>query len=79
MKFAGEISDYKKEKTVNDLQRETYITKTLQELTTDLMVCKLLKQFHEEALDPLDEWKIYLDKFKKEIDNLYERVSKRKI
>lgn len=77
--MTGEISDYKKEKSVNDLQRETYITKTLQELTTDLMVCKLLKQFHEEALDPLDEWKIYLDKFKKEIDNLYERVSKRKI
>lgn len=75
----NDISDYKKEKAVNDLQRETYITKTLQELTTDLMVCKLLKQFNDEALDPLDEWKIYLDKFKKEIDNLYERVSKRKI
>ena len=75
----NDISDYEKEKAVNDLQRETYITKTLQELTTDLMVCKLLKQFNDEALDPLDEWKIYLDKFKKEIDNLYERVSKRKV
>lgn len=75
----SDISDYEKEKAVNDLQRETYITKTLQELTTDLMVCKLLKQFNDEALDPLDEWKIYLDKFKKEIDNLYERVSKRKV
>lgn len=75
----NDISDYEKEKAVNDLQRETYITKTLQELTTDLMVCKLLKQFNNEALDPLDEWKIYLDKFKKEIDNLYERVSKRKV
>ena len=75
----NDISDYEKEKAVNDLQRETYITKTLQELTTDLMVCKLLKQFNDEALDPLDEWKIYLEKFKKEIDNLYERVSKRKV
>ena len=75
----NDISDYEKEKAVNDLQRETYITKTLQELTTDLMVCKLLKQFNDEALDPLEEWKIYLDKFKKEIDNLYERVSKRKV
>lgn len=75
----NDISDYEKEKAVNDLQRETYITKTLQELTTDLIVCKLLKQFNDEALDPLDEWKIYLDKFKKEIDNLYERVSKRKV
>ena len=74
-----EPTDYEKEKAVNDLQRETYITKTLQELTTDLMVCKLLKQFNDEALDPLDEWKIYLEKFKKEIDNLYERVSKRKV
>ena len=25
----------------------------------------------------LDEWKIYLEKFKKEIDDLYERVSNR--
>ena len=74
-----DISDYEKEKAVNDLQRETYITKTLQELTTDLMVCKLLKQFNDEALDPLDEWKIYLEQFKKEIDNLHERVSKRKV
>ena len=71
-------SDYEKEKAVNDLQRECYIQKTLQELTTDLMVCKLLKEFHQEALDPLEEWKIYLEKFKKEIDNLYERVNKRK-
>ncbi len=72
------ISEYQKEKAVNDLQRETYINKTLQELTTDLMVCKLLKQFHQEALNPLDEWRIYLEKFKKEIDNLYERISKEK-
>lgn len=74
-----ELSDYEKEKAVNDLQRETYIAKTLQELTTDLMVCKLLKQYHDEALNPLEEWKIYLEKFKKEIDGLYERVSKRKV
>ena len=71
--------DYEEEKAVNDLQRETFITKTLQELTVDLMVCKLLKQFHKEAKEPLEEWKIYLEKFKKEIDNLYERISKRKI
>ena len=74
-----EPSDYEKEKAVNDLQRETYITKTLQELTTDLMVCKLLKEFHNEALNPLEEWKIYLEQFKEEIDKLYERVSKKKV
>lgn len=74
-----EPSDYEKEKAVNDLQRETYITKTLQELITDLMVCKLLKEFHDEALNPLDEWKIYLERFKKEIDSLYEQISKRKV
>lgn len=74
----NEISDYEKEKAMNNLQREVYITKTLQELFADLMVCKLLKQFHDEALNPLEEWKIYLEKFKKEIDNLYERVSKEK-
>lgn len=73
-----EPSDYEKEKAVNDLQRETYITKTLQELTTDLMVCKLLKQFYNEALEPLEEWKIYLERFKKEIDSLYERISNKK-
>lgn len=70
-----EPTEYEKEKAVNDLQREVFINKTLQELTTDLMVCKLLKQFHEEAREPLEEWKIYLDKFKKEIDRLYERIS----
>lgn len=69
--------EYSKEKAMNDLQREVFISKTLCELTTDLMVCKLLKEFHSEALDPLKEWKIYLEKFKKEIDNLYERVSNR--
>lgn len=74
-----EVSEYEKEKRVNDLQRVTFIYKTLQELTTDLMVCKLLKEFHKEALDPLEEWKIYLEDFKKEIDRLYERVSKRKV
>lgn len=74
-----EPTDYEKEKAVNDLQRETYITKTLQELITDLMVCKLLKEFHDEALNPLDEWKIYLERFKKEIDSLYEQISKRKV
>ena len=73
------VSDYEKEKAVNDLQRETYITKTLEELATDLMVCKLLKQFHNEALEPLAEWKIYLKRFKEEIDKLYERVSNKKI
>lgn len=69
--------DYIKEKAQNDLQREVFIEKTLCELTTDLMVCKLLKEFHKEALNPLDEWRIYLEKFKKEIDDLYERVSNR--
>ena len=73
------VSEYEKEKRVIDLQRAAFIYKTLQELTTDLMVCKLLKEFHKEALDPLEEWKIYLEDFKKEIDRLYERVSKRKV
>lgn len=73
------VSDYEKEKAQNDLQRETYIMKTLEELTTDLMVCKLLKQFHNEALEPLEEWKIYLKRFKEEIDGLYERISKGQI
>ena len=54
---------------MNDLQREAFITKTLAELTVDLTVCKLMSD------EPLKEWKIYLEKFKKEIDNLYERVS----
>ena len=40
-------------------------------LTVDLTVCKLMCD------EPLKEWKIYLEKFKKEIDNLYERVSNR--
>ena len=66
------ISEYQKEKAVNDLQRETYINKTLQELTTDLMVCKLLKQFHQEIINTLDEWCIYLEKYKKEIYIIYE-------
>ena len=57
------------EKAMNDLQREAFITKTLAELTVDLTVCKLMCD------EPLKEWKIYLEKFKKEIDNLYERVS----
>ena len=70
-----EHSDYEKEKTVNDLQREVFIHKTLCELQVDLMVCKLLKEFNKKALNPLEEWKIYLEKFKKEIDNLYERIS----
>lgn len=70
-----EPTDYEKEKAVNDLQREVFIQKTLCELQADLMVCKLLKEFHKEALNPLEEWKIYLEKFKKEIDNLYERIS----
>ena len=58
-----------KEKAMNDLQREAFITKVLAELTVDLTVCKLMSD------EPLKEWKIYLEKFKKEIDNLYERVS----
>ena len=58
-----------KEKAMNDLQREAFITKVLAELTVDLTVCKLMCD------EPLKEWKIYLEKFKKEIDNLYERVS----
>lgn len=72
------MNSYEEEKRVNDLQRATFLYKTMQELTTDLMVCKLLKDFHEEALPPLEEWKKYLEDFKKEIDNLYERVSKGK-
>lgn len=72
------ICEYEKEKKFNDLQREVYINKTLRELTADLMVCKLLKEFHKEASEPLEEWREYLIKFKKEIDNLYERISKRK-
>ena len=63
--------DDEKEKAMNDLQREAFITKTLAELTVDLTVCKLMSE------EPLKEWKIYLEKFKKEIDNLYERVSNR--
>ena len=66
-----EPTDYEKEKAMNDLQRETFIAKTLAELTVDLTVCKLMCD------KPLKEWKIYLEKFKKEIDNLYERVSNR--
>ena len=64
-----ERTDYELEKAMNDLQRETFITKTLTELTVDLTVCELMCD------EPLEEWKIYLEKFKKEIDNLYERVS----
>ena len=73
------FKDFESEKRFNNLQREFYINKTLNELLIDLNVCKLMKQFNEEALDPLDEWKIYLEKFKKEIDDLYERVSNRKV
>ena len=65
----NEVSDYEKEKAMNDLQRGVFITKVLAELTVDLTVCKLMSD------EPLKEWKIYLEKFKKEIDNLYERVS----
>lgn len=65
----NEVSDYEKKKAMNDLQREAFITKVLAELTVDLTVCKLMSD------EPLKEWKIYLEKFKKEIDNLYERVS----
>lgn len=72
-------TDYEKEKRVNDLQRATFLYKTMQELTVDLMVCKLLKDFYEEALPPLEEWKKYLEDFKKEIDSLYERVSKKQV
>ena len=71
------FKDFESEKRFNDLQREFYINKTLNELLIDLNVCKLMKQFNKEANDPLDEWVIYLEKFKKEIDNLYERISNR--
>ena len=71
------FEDFESEKRFNDLQREFYINKTLNELLTDLNVCKLMKQFNEEAKEPLEEWLIYLEKFKKEIDNLYERISNR--
>lgn len=74
-----EYTDYEKEKRLNDLQRATYIYKTMNELTADLMVCKCMYDYNpKEAKKPLDEWKIYLEDFKKEIDNLYERVSNRK-
>lgn len=66
-----EPTDYEKEKAVNDLQREAFIHKVLCELMVDLTVCKLM------CNEPLKEWKIYLEKFKKEIDSLYERVSNR--
>ena len=66
-----EPTDYEKEKALNDLQREALITTVLAELTVDLTVCKF------KSDEPLKEWKIYLEKFKKEIDNLYERVSNR--
>ena len=72
------FKDFETEKRFNDLAREDFIRKMLDELTTDLMVCKLLKQFNKEALNPLEEWKIYLEKIKKEIDELYERVSIKK-
>ena len=71
------FKDFESEKRFNDLQREFYINKTLNELLIDLNVCKLMKQFNEEAKEPLEEWLIYLEKFKKEIDNLYERISNR--
>ena len=71
------FKDSESEKRFNDLQREFYINKTLNELLIDLNVCKLMKQFNEEAKEPLEEWLIYLEKFKKEIDNLYERISNR--
>ena len=61
-----DITDYEKEKAQNDLQRETYILKTMQELTADLMVCKCMYEFNRnEAKKPLEEWKIYLEKFKR--------------
>lgn len=73
-------TDYEKEKSQNNLQREVYIYKTLCELQTDLMVCKCMYDLHpKEAKKPLEEWKLYLEKFKKEIDSLYERVSKKQI
>ena len=71
------FKDFESEKRFNDLQREFYINKTLNELLIDLNVCKLMKQFNKEAKEPLEEWLIYLEKFKKEIDNLYERISNR--
>ena len=47
-----EPTDYEKEKAMNDLQREAFITKVLAELTVDLTVCKLMCD------EPLKEWKI---------------------
>ena len=73
----NEATEYQKEKAQNDLQREVFIQKTLNELMADLMVCKCMYDFHSnEALYPLEEWLIYLNRFKKEIDTLYERISK---
>lgn len=70
------FKDFQTEKRYNDLQREAFITKILAELTVDLEVCKLMYEFNKkESLEPIEEWKIYLKKLKKEIDNLYEQIS----
>ena len=71
----NEPTEYEKELAQNNLQREAFIEKVLCELQTDLVVCKCMKDFNEEALPPLEEWKKYLQRFKEEIDRLYERVS----
>ena len=52
------FKDFESEKRFNDLQREFYINKTLNELLIDLNVCKLMKQFNKEAKEPLEEWLI---------------------
>ena len=72
------FKDFETEKRFNDLAREDFIRKMLYELEADLNVCKLMKQYNKEAKEPLKEWKIYLEKIKKEIDELYERVSIKK-
>ena len=41
------FKDFESEKRFNDLQREFYINKTLNELLIDLNVCKLMKQFNK--------------------------------
>lgn len=71
-------TEYQQEKAQNDLQREVFINKTLCELQADLIVCKCMYDFNpDEAKKPLEEWKIYLERFKEEIDKLYERISKK--
>ena len=70
--------DYELEKVLNDTVREEMATKLLADLSIDLTVCELMTDNPLCDDNPLIEWKKYLEKIKKEIDNLYERISDRK-